>query len=167
MLDRQTTTRHINNTDHSCGVQCCSTRNRITIVDTCLTLYCGTCMSNEPQQTNQTNQQLGSRRFIDRSTDSLGLGPTPAQRSAELVPGLRAVITNESIANALTGARGKVAAQVFIRLSNEKTLRYVPARMWCVTQAARKVIANKGDHFTLVEVATGFSPRSPFSARVS
>lgn len=120
-------------------------------------------MSNTPGTTSDASS--GSRRFVQSSYDSLGLGPTPAQRSAEVIAGLRATIVQDNETKALASIRGKIVAQMFVSLTNKQIVRYVPARMWCVTQAARHIIAGKGDHFTLVEVAVGFSPRTLHLAR--
>ena len=109
--------------------------------------------------TDQTHENLS--RFNQPSKDSLGLGRTPSQRSAEIVAGARAEAMRTPETMALSQYSGRFFAQLIRRLSgNFNFIEFFPARMIGIEALSKRFVSHRTGKLLLVDVASGFSPRA-------
>lgn len=111
-------------------------------------------------------------RTAQRTPDSLGLGPTQGQRSAEIVAAVRANLMPSPDTEALTRFAGRMMVRVMMSLAGKNArsgMNYVAVRSLGFSAITREVLpvqAGGGmSGMILVELAAGFSPRGIQLAR--
>lgn len=92
------------------------------------------------------------------SSDTMGIGQTSGQRSAEIIAGIRAELRPTPEALALSKLGGRVIARVLMSIEKPKAFNYIPNRMEVFTALALRHV-DPAAPFTHVEIASGFSPR--------
>jgi SAM-dependent methyltransferase len=96
--------------------------------------------------------------------DPLGLGRTAGQRGAEIVAGIRAEMMHTPETQALSKLSGRLTAKTIMALERDGTFNYIPARYEAMSDLAlRNTPFDQGS--TIVEIASGFSPRCIHLAR--
>ncbi|NWG15844.1 MAG: class I SAM-dependent methyltransferase [Chloroflexi bacterium] len=100
------------------------------------------------------------------SPDALGLGRTSGQRGAEIIAGFRAEKYPSPETLALSRWAGRIAARIFMRLpQSDKAMNYLVARLYGLTELARRALPDHRENITIVELACGLSPRGLYMAR--
>src|SRR5690349_2433530 len=119
-----------------------------------------------------TNVQSPPSRSLSSPTatptvDTLGLGTTQGQRSAELVAALRAELMPTPETKALTSFKGRIGAGIVTRLShsNRPFMNFLVARPASFQILIESYISKTRPQVKIVEVAAGLSPRGLYLAR--
>lgn len=100
------------------------------------------------------------------SSDTLGLGRTSGQRGAEIIAGFRAEKYPTPETLALSRWAGRIVARMFMRLPHsDKAMNYLVARLYGLTELARRALPAQRENAVIVELACGLSPRGLYLAR--
>jgi O-methyltransferase involved in polyketide biosynthesis len=91
--------------------------------------------------------------------DTLGLGRTAGQRTAEVFAGLRAELLPTPESLALARISGRITARLMASLGSKSALNFVPVRLGSFAGLIKQVLGTEIAGKTVVEVGAGFSPR--------
>jgi O-methyltransferase involved in polyketide biosynthesis len=95
------------------------------------------------------------------SEDTMGLGRTSGQRSAEIIAGWHAEVDPSQTKIALSRFGGRAVGKILVRLSGDPTiLNMIPVRSQGITAKAEQHIeAARHDDLLIVDLGAGFSAR--------
>jgi hypothetical protein len=122
-------------------------------------------MSQVPPLSPQPESQPSS--YTARPTpDTVGLGRTAGQRTAEIFAGLRAELMPSEETRALSRMSGRVIARLMMGLGRPELFNFVPVRLGGFHGLIHKHLPTSPPvGTTIVEIGAGFSPRGLQLAR--